>query len=318
MESVKYHGVAMGGKIYSLRMAKRMSQEQLAAVLSISPAAISKWERNLSKPSVEMLWALADFFECTIDELVGRTLIQINKVGMYDEKKFRLAVIGDDLLKCSEISRAEGLLAMESYVPKLKSGSKFLAFAIPYIMNLFMKQADMDEAFRFLENYVTTLPEEEHQEGNMISAVLKKIFSGANPVILQELIASYIGIDYCEKNGTMSEMLKYSRQEILNQYNDKKMYSDNTNLLEEFIHVGDFEIQSILRNLDDQTLTAALVGASGNVAKVFMANLSDRLLYFIHEDMKQWTGTEEEILAAQKRVLELGYFCLNNVEKPEE
>ena len=310
MESVKYHGVAMGGKIYSLRMAKRMSQEQLAAVLSISPAAISKWERNLSNPSIEMLWALADFFECSIDELVGRTQIQVDKVGAYDEKKLRLAVIGDDLLKCSEISRVEGLLAMESYVPELKSESKFLAFAIPYIMNLFMKQADMDEAFRFLENYVTTLPKEEQQEGKMIAAVLRKIFSGESPVILQELIASYIGIDYCEKNGTMGEMLKYSRQEILNQYKDKKMYSDNTNLLEEFIHVGDFEIQSILRNMDSLTLTAALVGASGDVARAFMANLSDRLLYFIHEDMKQWNGTEEDILTAQKKVLELGSFCL--------
>ena len=78
MENIKYHGVAMGGKLYSLRMAKRMSQEQLAVVLNISPAAISKWERNLSKPSIEMLWALADFFECSIDELVGRTLVQIN------------------------------------------------------------------------------------------------------------------------------------------------------------------------------------------------------------------------------------------------
>ena len=295
----------MGGKIYSLRMAKRMSQEQLAAVLSISPAAVSKWERNLSTPSVEMLWALADFFECSIDELVGRTLVPVESVGIYDEKKLRLVVIGEDLLKCSEISRAEGLLAMESYVPRLKGGSRFLAFAIPYILNLFMKQMELEEAFHFLENYVTTLPEAERPEGSMIAAVLRKIFSGESPEILQELIASYIGIDYREKNGRMSEMLKYARQEILDQYMDKKMYSDNTDLLEELVHVGDFEIQLILRNLDTVTLTAALTGASGEVARAFLANLSDRVLYFIHEDMKQWNGTEEEILAAQKKVLEL-------------
>lgn len=86
-EKVKFHGVAMGGKIYSLRRAKRMSQEQLAAVLNISPAAVSKWERNLSNPSIEMLWVLADFFECSIDELVGRTLVQVERVGTYDRKK---------------------------------------------------------------------------------------------------------------------------------------------------------------------------------------------------------------------------------------
>lgn len=252
-----------------------------------------------------MLWALADFFECSIDELVGRTLVPVESVGMYDEKKLRLVVIGEDLLKCSEISRAEGLLAMESCVPGLKGGSRFLAFAIPYILNLFMKQMELEEAFHFLENYVATLPEAERPEGSMIAAVLRKIFSGESPEILQELIASYIGIDYREKNGRMSEMLKYARQEILDQYMDKKMYSDNTDLLEELVHVGDFEIQLILRNLDTATLTAALTGASGEVARAFLANLSDRVLYFIHEDMKQWNGTEEEILAAQKKVLEL-------------
>ena len=318
MESIKYHGMAMGGKIYSLRMAKRMSQEQLAAVLSISPAAISKWERNLSNPSVEMLWALADFFECSIDELVGRALIHVDKVGAYDEKKLRLAMIGDDLLKCSEISKAEGLRAMEAYAPQLKGGSKFLAFAIPYILNLYMKQMEVDEAFQFLENYVATLTEAEQPEGRMIAAVLKKIFCGESTEILQELIASYIGIDYREKNGRMSEMLKYTREEILNQYKDKKMYSDNTNLLEEFKHVGDFEIQSILRNMDSLTLTAALVGVSGEVARTFMTNLSDSMLYFIHEDMKQWDGTEEEILTAQKRVLEIGNFCLKSEAEPAD
>ena len=314
MERIKYHGVAIGGKIYSLRMAKRMSQEQLAVVLNVSPAAVSKWERNLSNPSIEMLWVLADFFECSIDELVGRTLIQVEKVGVYDEKKLRLAMIGEDLLKCSEISRLEGLLAMEAYVPKLKGGSRFLAFAIPYILNFHMEQIGSEEAFHFLENYVMTLPEAERTEGNMIVAALRKIYAGESPKLLQELIASYIGMDYGKKNGIMSDMLKYTRQEILNEYNDKKMYSNNTDLLEEFVHVGDFEIQSILRNMDNLTLTAALVGASGKVARAFMSNLSDRMLFFIHEDMKQWGGTEEEIISAQKRVLELGNFCLNNGE----
>lgn len=316
MEKVKFHGVAMGGKIYSLRRAKRMSQEQLAAVLNISPAAVSKWERNLSNPSIEMLWVLADFFECSIDELVGRTLVQVERVGTYDKKKIRLVVVGEDLLKCSEISRAEGLLAMEAYIPKLRSGSRFLAFAIPCIMNFFMEQMALDDAFQILENYVTTLPEEERQEGNMITAVLRKIFAGENPKILQELIASFIGMDYSERNGRMSEILKYTRQEILEQYKGKKIYSKNTDLLEEFVHVGDYEIQLILRNIEDvATLTAALAGASGDAARRFLSNLSDRLLYFIQEDMQQWKGTEEDILAAQKKVLEIGSFCLGDMRE---
>ena len=140
----------------------------------------------------------------------------------------------------------------------------------------------------------------------MITAVLRCIFAGESPEILQELIASYIGIDYREKKGSMSELLKYTRQEILDHYKNKKLYSNNTYLLEDFLHVGDFEIQSILRNLDEATLTAALTGASGQVVQRFLKNLADRVLYFIHEDMEHWNGTEEDILVAQKKILELG------------
>ena len=104
MENITSHIAALGRKIYSLRMARQMSQEQLAAVLRISPAAVSKWERNLSNPSIEMLWVLADLFECSIDELVGRTLIPLKEVGIYNAKKLRLIAVGEDLLKCSEVS----------------------------------------------------------------------------------------------------------------------------------------------------------------------------------------------------------------------
>lgn len=315
MENIQYHGIAMGGKLYSLRVAKRMSQEQLAAVLNISPAAVSKWERNLAKPTIEMLWALADLFQCSIDELVGRTPGQVEEVGIYDTQKFRLALIGEDLLKCSEISRQQGLLAMESYVPELKGRSRFLAFAIPFIMYLFMKQTEPEAAFQLLENYVTTLPETERQEGRMIAAVLKRIFAGENPELLQEVIASYIGIDYREKNTNLNELLKYTRQDILEQYRDKKLYSGHTDLLEAFAQVGDFEIQLILRNTDNATLTAALSGASGGVVRAFLSNLSDRVLYFIHEDIQQWNGTEEEILAAQKKLLELGSYYLKGTDQ---
>lgn len=316
MENITNHIVALGRKIYSLRIAKQMSQEQLAAVLSISPAAVSKWERNLSNPSIEMLWVLADFFECTIDELVGRTLIPVKKVGIYDETKLRLIAIGEDLLKCSEVSRAEGLLAMESCIPGLKSGSRFLIFAIPYVMNFFMEQSSQ-EAFQLLENYVTTLPEAERSEGNMITAALRKIFAGESPKILQELIASYIGIDYRERNGKMGALLEHSRKEILEYYNDKKMVSENTNLLEDFAYVGDYKIQLTLRSLEEATLTAALAGASGAAVKAFLSNLSDRLLYLIHEDMQQWEGTEEDILSAQRKVLEIGSFCFDDTKREE-
>lgn len=305
MENMGYRGVAMGGRIYALRMAKEMTQEQLAAVLCVSPAAVSKWERNVSNPNIEMIWALADFFGGSIDELVGRTVAQVHKVGVYDEEKIRLVVVAEDLLKCCDVSRAKGLIAMEEEVPRLKSGSRFLAFAVPYICYLFMEQADPELAFRLLGNYAGALPKAERTEGHMITAALKMIFSGERRELIQEQIASYIGMEYREKWEGMGEALRRTRKEILERYKDKKLYSDATDLLEGLVHLGNFEIQTILRNLDNGTLTAALMGASGGVVTAFLSNLADRVLYLTGEDMARWQGTEEEILAAQRKVLEL-------------
>lgn len=312
MEKNIFHGIAMGGKLYSLRMAKRMTQEQLAAQLCVSPAAVSKWERNQAVPSVEMLWAMADFFDCSMDELAGRRLAQVERMGVYDERQFRLIMVGEDLLRCAEISREKGLPVMEEAVMGLNSGSRFLRFAVPYIMNVFMGEAgSVDFAFGLLENYAGALPEGEQREGRMVAAALKAIFAGKGRKILQEIIASYIGMEYRERDGKMNEILKYTRQELIQKFRDKEMYSEATNLIEGCAQLGDFEIQAILRNLEYDTLKTALAGASGVVVERFFSNLADRIMYLVSEDLERWQGTEEEILEAQRKVLEVGSFCLD-------
>lgn len=300
--------ITIGGKIYSLRVAKGMTQEQLAAMLCVSPAAVSKWERNLANPSIEMLWALADYFECSIDELVGREEKRLTKVGMYDCEKMRLAEVAEELLRCSEISRKEGLLALDDRMKVYKGESKFLPFAIHFFLQSFMKQMDAELTFELLENYVETLADEERREGHMIARMLKRIASGENTEMLKEIVASYVGVGYWEKleDATRNAQGKRNRDEIIGKYMDKKQYSAKTNLMERFEFVGDFEIQVILRNLDDETLAAALNGASGKIVTRFLKNLSDRLLYFVSEDIDNWNGTEEDILKAQRQVLAVG------------
>lgn len=305
---MEHHRVAIGGKIYSLRVAKGMTQEQLAAILCVSPAAVSKWERNIANPGIEILWELADYFECSIDELVGREEKRLAKVGIYNDEKLRLAEVAEELLKCSEISRQEGLLALEECIKSYEGESKFLPFAIHFFLQSFLKQMDNELIFQLLENYVTTLPTEEQQEGTMIVRALEKIASGAHPELLRELTASYVGVGYWERLETVrrGEQGKCTREEIVGKYKGKELFSEKTDLLERFETVGDFEIQVVLRNLENETLVAALNGASGKIVVRFLMNLSDRLLYFVSEDVDRWNGTEEEILKAQRRVLAVG------------
>lgn len=105
-----------------------------------------------------------------------------------ERKNLRLDAIRKDLLKCAEISRDEGLLAMQNAIPGLNSGSKFLAFAVSYIINLFMKQTDFESSFRMLENHISSLPDTEQAEGHMIASVLKLIFAGERAEIIEEAV----------------------------------------------------------------------------------------------------------------------------------
>ena len=61
------------GKILSeLRKQKNITQEALAAELGVTAAAVSKWENGNTLPDILMLCTLADFFQVTTDELLGR------------------------------------------------------------------------------------------------------------------------------------------------------------------------------------------------------------------------------------------------------
>ena len=62
----------LGKNIYELRKAKGVTQEELAAELGVTAAAVSKWEKGSTLPDVLMVCALADYFSVTTDALLGR------------------------------------------------------------------------------------------------------------------------------------------------------------------------------------------------------------------------------------------------------
>lgn len=56
----------------ALRAACGAGQREIAAMLNISLKTVSHWETGYSEPSISQLIQLADFFDVTVDELVGR------------------------------------------------------------------------------------------------------------------------------------------------------------------------------------------------------------------------------------------------------
>ncbi|MDY5932954.1 MAG: helix-turn-helix transcriptional regulator [Eubacteriales bacterium] len=49
-----------------------LTQEELAARFGSRKTLISNYETGRNTPDIETLWELADIFDITIDELVGR------------------------------------------------------------------------------------------------------------------------------------------------------------------------------------------------------------------------------------------------------
>jgi len=56
----------------SIRKSKGLTQRNVAVGIDVSERIYQRYERDESKPSFENLWALADFFEISVDELMGR------------------------------------------------------------------------------------------------------------------------------------------------------------------------------------------------------------------------------------------------------
>ena len=56
----------------ALRKASGISQKKLAACLNVSIKTISHWETNYTEPSLLQLCKLADIFDLSTDELLGR------------------------------------------------------------------------------------------------------------------------------------------------------------------------------------------------------------------------------------------------------
>lgn len=60
-----------GKLIYEARLQKGLTQQQLAERLHVTNKAVSKWERGLSFPGVDLLQALAEALGLTVTELLA-------------------------------------------------------------------------------------------------------------------------------------------------------------------------------------------------------------------------------------------------------
>lgn len=54
------------------RISKKLTQKQMATILEMTPNAYQKYELGTREPSIDALILIADIFNISLDELVGR------------------------------------------------------------------------------------------------------------------------------------------------------------------------------------------------------------------------------------------------------
>ena len=109
-----------GEHLRRIRLSVGSKQEDLAKFLNISTQSVSKWEKGLSLPSIDMLPKIAEFYNCTINsffseyELTIFEKINENAPSQDDIIKLLVTMIPADKISVSNDSDEEYVCSTDS------------------------------------------------------------------------------------------------------------------------------------------------------------------------------------------------------------
>lgn len=90
----------LGQKIREIRIAKKLSQVELANILGVTKQSVSNWENENIQPSVDMLCRIADALHISTDYLLSRDNRKyIEVTGLSESVIQHIQYIVDDISK---------------------------------------------------------------------------------------------------------------------------------------------------------------------------------------------------------------------------
>ena len=89
--------IIISDNLKELRKKKNNTQEDLAEFLTVSSAAVSKWERGECYPDIEFLPKIASYYNISLDELFGMNEIRKKEcIEKYLEKDYEIFIHEED------------------------------------------------------------------------------------------------------------------------------------------------------------------------------------------------------------------------------
>ena len=132
--------LTLAENIRSFRKQRRLTQERLAEVLGVPTGAVYKWESGQSVPELELIVEMADFFDTSVDVLLG-----------YNLKDNGLASTVQRLNECCRTRSPEGLTEAEKALKKYPNSFEVVHNCAQVFMVYGVGSRDKTETRRALE-----------------------------------------------------------------------------------------------------------------------------------------------------------------------
>lgn len=93
--------------IKQLRLARNISQVDLAKTLGVSKQSVSNWENNYIQPSIDMLIRLSKYFKVSTDFLLGLNECKYIEIsGLTDTQISHVSAIIEDIQKSNSVDHS--------------------------------------------------------------------------------------------------------------------------------------------------------------------------------------------------------------------
>lgn len=79
----------LGERIKELRIKKELSQTELATFLNIARSTLSQYESNQRTPSDEIKLKLAEYFDVSVDFLLGKTNNKESTIALHSDTDYK-------------------------------------------------------------------------------------------------------------------------------------------------------------------------------------------------------------------------------------
>ncbi len=151
----------LAANIRKYRKERKLTQEQLAEVMGVTAGAVYKWESGLSLPELSLIMELADFFDISVDVLLGHRM-----------KNNSLKAIEKRLVEYCRVMSCEALTEAEKALKKYPNSFE-IVFGCASVHLVFgtglHNEAEVRRALELLEQALILLPQNKNPEISELS-----------------------------------------------------------------------------------------------------------------------------------------------------